>query len=720
METFANTGSRGPRFARRGATTWAAVAAVILSLGCESPSSPAPEPAKVAFVAEPMAATAGSQIIPEVQVAIQDASGITVTTSALSVTVAIANNPSGGTLSGTMTVNAVNGLAVFSNISIDKAGAGYTLAASATGLAGATSNAFDVRPAAAAKLQFTAQPSTTTAATVLSPAVEVTVYDAHDNVVTSGTHTITLTLANNSSGATLSGTTTIGSTNGVATFHDVTIDKAGNGYTLSASSANMPAVISSAFDVTVGTASKLVFDVSPPALFDHGAQPITPAVQVSVRDAGGNRVTSATHAVTLAIGNNPGGASLSGTTTATAINGVATFADLRLDRLGDGYTLTASATSLGVATSSPFSVAVTSYVTFVSVTASGGTPPSPTVGGETPHGTHACGIANNGDAYCWGSNQNGQLGIGTVSQFEVLPRRIAGGIQWAKLDAGSGHTCGISVGGAMYCWGANFYGTLGDGSSGSTAHKSAPTAVAGSLSFASVSAGGEHTCGVTTAGAAYCWGRNFHGQLGNGTTNNQTSPTPVSGGLAFASVAADGEQTCGVTTNNAAYCWGFKGSGLDPASMTPVPVPGGLSFASISVGWSHSCGVTPGNAAYCWGGGGNGQIGDGNQMSRSTPTAVSGELATATLSAGSNYACVVASAAAYCWGQNSSSQLGDGSANDRLSPVAVQGGLSFSVIASGNFHTCAVTTAGAIYCWGSGVLGDGTTMSRVTPVRVQR
>ena len=152
----------------------------------------------------------------------------------------------------------------------------------------------------------------------------------------------------------------------------------------------------------------------------------------------------------------------------------------------------------------------------------------------------------------------------------------------------------------------------------------------GQLQFQSVSAGrsgADHSCGVTTAGAAYCWGDNTWAQLGNGTSVDSNVPVAVSGGLTFQSVSVGIFHSCGVTTAGAAYCWGIGGllgDGTNTTSNVPVAVSGGLNFQSLSVGFTHSCGVTTTAAGYCWGSNTAGQFGDGTNTDSNVPVRVGG------------------------------------------------------------------------------------------------
>ena len=355
----------------------------------------------------------------------------------------------------------------------------------------------------------------------------------------------------------------------------------------------------------------------------------------------------------------------------------------------------------------------------------------------------SCALNAAGQPYCWGNNTRGELGTpSTETCFEstpcsTRPVAVSGGLTFTTLSELWAHACGLTAGGAAYCWGINYAGQLGDGT---TTPRTVPTPVAGDLSFASISAGYGHTCGVTASGAAYCWGGESadapwdeaEGQLGDGTTTRRLVPTPVAGGLTFTAVSVGMLHTCGITTSGAAYCWGFNksgelGDGTTTQRLVPTPVAGGLTFASISASWS-TCGVTTSGEAYCWGGNGNGVLGDGTTTGRLVPTRVAGGHRFTDVRIAEMHTCGVStSGAALCWGRNQWGQLGDGTATARQVPTPVAGGHTFAAVSTGGSisagaHTCGKTEGGLAYCWGAnhyGELGDGTTVNgRVVPTPV--
>lgn len=206
------------------------------------------EATNLAITAQPTNTTAG-QTISAVQVAVRDQFGNPVTNSTASITLSIANNPNSGTLSGTVTKNAVNGIAVFNDLSINRAGAGYTLQAAAGGLNPATSSAFDISAGAPTRLAFTIQPSDADLGAAIAPPVQVAVEDNIGNTVTTATNQITIAIGTNPGSGTLSGTLTRSAAGGIAVFDDLSIDAFGTGYTLTASSGALTSAVSGAFNI---------------------------------------------------------------------------------------------------------------------------------------------------------------------------------------------------------------------------------------------------------------------------------------------------------------------------------------------------------------------------------------------------------------------------------------------------------------------------------------
>jgi hypothetical protein len=268
------------------------------------------------------------------------------------VTVALGANPGGDTLGGTLTVNAIGGVATFTNLVLDQAASGYTLVASSGTAAGATSGTFAVIPGAPAALELLSQPGQATSGEPLAPVPAVRVLDAFGNAVTSGGTTVTLALGSNPAAGTLSGTLTAVTVGGVAEFPGVSLDVAGAGYTVTARSTGLTGATSGAFAVVPGAPAVLVF-LAEPTTVQAGAP--LPALTVEIRDAQGNR-TAATDDVVIGIATAPGAATLGGTRRVAAVAGRAVFADLVLERAGTGYALSALAPGLSAAVTADFDV----------------------------------------------------------------------------------------------------------------------------------------------------------------------------------------------------------------------------------------------------------------------------------------------------------------------------------------------------------------------------
>ena len=311
-----------------------------------------------------------------------------------------------------------------------------------------------------------------------------------------------------------------------------------------------------------------------------------------------------------------------------------------------------------------------------------------------------------------------------------------------QVSGGQDHTCGVTTDWLAYCWGDNFTGRLGLGTSGDDGRLT-PAAVVGGLRFKQVSAGESFSCGVTIEELAYCWGDNSVGQLGNGTLTGpercdpahvpggkpcSTRPAPVAGGLRFAQIAVGSEHTCAVSSSDRrAYCWGRNlsgqlGDGTTTLRLQPVAVAGGRHFRQVSSGYTHTCGVTTDDKAFCWGGNNRGQLGDSTNVGRLRPTEVSGHRQFQQLAAGRWHSCgVTTTGRAFCWGDGRSGQLGNGKAYLSYWPRAVAGGLVWTRVTVGRDHSCGETSTNQAYCWGfnlDGELGNGTVDPHLSPVAV--
>jgi alpha-tubulin suppressor-like RCC1 family protein len=299
-------------------------------------------------------------------------------------------------------------------------------------------------------------------------------------------------------------------------------------------------------------------------------------------------------------------------------------------------------------------------------------------------------------------------------------------LEFATVTAGVRHTCALTTAGVAYCWGRNVDGELGGGESPAAAI----VRVSGGLKFTSLDAGSAHNCGIVAGGATYCWGLNEDGQLGDGTrTPSRSTPVRVTG-RTFTSVSGGVYHTCGLEASGAAYCWGnnefgMLGDGTVTDRLSPTLVTGGFTWASIEASHFHTCGLTTGGVVYCWGAD-DGRLGDGTveNVVRPTPSRVSGDMVLASIGTthGAHLCGLVAGGSARCWGFNDYGQLGDGTRTARLGAVTVTGGLAFQTVdGGGEAYSCGLTSAGAASCWGLnqlGQLGDGTLGLRLTPTPV--
>lgn len=350
-----------------------------------------------------------------------------------------------------------------------------------------------------------------------------------------------------------------------------------------------------------------------------------------------------------------------------------------------------------------------------------------------------CDLGSIGMAHCWGENggQDGRLGNGPLDNASLadspVPVNVLGAARFTQISSGDRHSCGVTSTGTAHCWGSNGSGQLGNTANPSWAHQ--PVQVSGTQNYSQVSAGSTHTCALTTAGAAYCWGENGSGQLGNNSTTDSNVPVAVSGGLTFTNISAGDEVTCAVATNGTGYCWGSDTYGMignggsvsystTDIRMTPTQVSGPTTFKQMAVGTFHACGVLVAGQVYCWGDNSSGHlgVGDPNVFDSGTPLATSTSALFTQIDAGYMNTCgVTTTFALHCWGANVSGESGSATTVGQIaySPALAAAGEWAEVNVGGTSpQTCAITrTRLSVRCMGnndSGQLGNNTTTSSNT------
>ncbi len=332
---------------------------------------------------------------------------------------------------------------------------------------------------------------------------------------------------------------------------------------------------------------------------------------------------------------------------------------------------------------------------------------------------HTCILDPAGRAFCAGYSGRGAIGYGGQGGSIVDPYPVAGTNVFASITTGSLHTCALTPTGKAFCWGSNEMGELGAVVTTRCLSTTVPCAfvpvpVVGGLTFSQIDGGNQFTCALDPVGRAYCWGDNRFGQLGDGTTTKRTTPVLVAGGLKFVSIRAGGFHACALTAAGDVYCWGFNAQGQlgapssnqclyfqsYPCSTTPIHVGNARRFMAVDAGTVHSCALDLGGKGYCWGSNSHGQLGDAGLNNQPVPTPVASTVTFNRIASGAESSCAIDAAEnGYCWGQSFG-----------RAPALIGGGFKWRSLLPHDKHRCGLAPDGSPFCWGReqyGELGNG-------------
>ncbi len=332
----------------------------------------------------------------------------------------------------------------------------------------------------------------------------------------------------------------------------------------------------------------------------------------------------------------------------------------------------------------------------------------------------ACALDRDGAAYCWGNDQWGQIGDNDgLTDFASVAEPVAGGHTFFQLTGNGYVTCGLDTAGQAWCWGDNTYGNTGNGNEDALVYD-LPQMVVGGHVFTQIDAEWDNVCAVDDVGDAWCWGRGTENQLGNGLSTDSGTPVAVTGGFTFTEMAVGRYFACGLTTVGEVYCWGSNanyqfGDGTINNSTTPTLGANGEIFDNISLDWWGGCGVKSDNTAMCWGYNGGGRVGDGTTTTATVPVSVVGAYNWLTFSPSNGWTCALTTAGTItCVGNGGAGRTGTGSFDSSVTHTPISTGETFVAVDAELVGTCGLADSGNVLCWGAAQVA-GSYPYTVTP-----
>ncbi|MCL2503163.1 MAG: cell wall-binding repeat-containing protein [Coriobacteriia bacterium] len=340
---------------------------------------------------------------------------------------------------------------------------------------------------------------------------------------------------------------------------------------------------------------------------------------------------------------------------------------------------------------------------------------------------HSLGLKSDGTLWAWGQNSAGQLGDGTTVAKNA-PVRIGNHTDWQAVATGGSYSLALKADGSLYAWGSNQYGQLGDGTVGAAMGKNAPVRVGTDNDWTAVAAGNEHSLGLKGDGTLWSWGRNSQGQLGDGTTGNKAVPTQVGADDDWMAVAGGNTHSLALKSDGSLWAWGQNGSGqlgdgTTAGKSVPTRVGTGMGWETAS-GYNHTLALKDGGTLWAWGNNGSGQLGDGTTgtaNNKNAPVLVGTGFSAISAGRSTHSLAIKADGTLYAWGSNGSGQLGDGTNAAKSTPTQVGTGTGWTAVSGGASHSLAIKSDGSLWAWGAntqGQLGDGTNAAKNVPTLV--
>ncbi len=345
-------------------------------------------------------------------------------------------------------------------------------------------------------------------------------------------------------------------------------------------------------------------------------------------------------------------------------------------------------------------------------------------------GQNTCGIKSDGTAWCWGQGFSGQLGDGTTTPAQTAPVAVSAkdlpGKAWTVITTGISYACGVRDNGTAWCWGRGSEGQRGDGTVTDT--QTVPSAVVmkdvSGQKWTDISAGADSTCGVRDDGTAWCWGFKNGGRFG--TDEKISVPQMVEAnsisGANWTVIKTRSGAVCGLRDDGSAWCWGSgsPGNGDTAGTQTPVRVSmqnlSGSKWIDVAPGGSSACGVRDNGTLWCWGSNAHGTLGNAESYTETKPVEVSSGGVTGSdwmaIDTNDDVACGLRDdGTAWCWGKGYAGQLGNG-ADKEAQPVPVAviaknvSGSRWTSISVSGFHSCGTRNDATAWCWGWGYDGE--------------